>query len=102
MSKWESVQIKRAVKIHADANTQENGMAFYFTPAQARLVYWGMHCFNQAVIASVQDCECGADYADDIRCHADAYEWSRKLITSLVKHAEQKGPVIVQEGGACH
>ena len=102
MSKWQNAQLKRAVKIHADADTQESRTEFYLTPAQARLVYWGIHCLRQAIHASVGDCQIGADYADDIRCHADADEWGRVFMGRLGAHAEQNSPTIVQEGIVCH
>jgi hypothetical protein len=102
MSKWQNVQVKRAVKIHADADTQENKAEFYLTPAQARLVWWGMRCLANAIRESVADCQTGADYADDLRCHADADEWGRGFMSRLAGHAEKDSPSIVQEGVICH
>ena len=102
MSKWQNFQVKRAVKIHADADTQEGRLEFYLTPAQARLVWWGMRCFNDAVRASVGDCQTGGDYADDLRCHADADEWARDFMARLAIHAQKDSSPIVQEGVACY
>lgn len=101
MSKWQNVQLKRAVKIHADASTQDNGLEFRLTPAQARLAYWGMRCLSNAIRKSVYDCQIGSDYADDLRCHADADEWARDFMARLAIHAEKGGPAIVQEGVSC-
>ncbi len=103
MSKWQDVQIKRAVKIHADAPLQQGPqIQFYFTPAQARLAYWGMHCLRHAIRDSSNACALTADYADDIRCHADAEEWSRGFMNRLGEHATQGSAPIVQEGVVCH
>ena len=101
MNKWQNFQIKRAVKIHAEAPTREGLLAFRLTPAQARLVWWGMRCLNHAICESVQACKDDADYADDLRCHADAHEFSRDFMALLACHAESKGPTIIQEGVAC-
>lgn len=102
MSKWQNFQVKRAVKIHADASTQDNRLEFRLTPAQARLAYWGMRCLGHAIRESVSDCQTGADYADDLRCHADADEWARDFMLRLAIHAEMHGPAIIQEGVACY
>ena len=101
MSNWQNFQVKRAVKVHACAGTMDGKLAFYLTPAQARLVWWGMRCFGSAVRDSVAACQPGKDYADDLRCHADADEWSRDFMARLAIHAEKDGPSIIQEGVAC-
>ena len=102
MSKWLNAQLKRAVKIHACADTHESRTEFYLTPAQARLVWWGMHCLGNAIRESVCDCRIAADYADDLRCHADADEWGKDFMSRLAVHAQQNSPTIVQEGIVCH
>lgn len=101
MSKWHNLQVKRAVKIHADASTHDNRLEFRLTPAQARLAYWGMRCLSKAICESVYACRPGADYADDLRCHADADEWARDFMGRLQVHAESDGKSMVQEGVAC-
>lgn len=101
MSQWQDFQVKRAVKIHADSDTHENRLEFYLTPAQARLVWWGMRFLNAAIRESVHACQGGVDYADDLRCHADATEWSRHFMARLHVHADKDGPSIIQEGVAC-
>lgn len=101
MSKWHNFQVKRAVKIHADASTHDNMLEFRLTPAQARLAYWGMRCLSNAIRESVYACQTGADYADDLRCHADADEWARDFMARLAIHSENNGPAIIQEGVTC-
>lgn len=101
MNKWECSQVKRAVKIHAEAPTREKQAEYLLTPAQARLVWWGMRCLNAAIRESVIACHDGGDYADDLRCHADATEWGRDFMDRLRCHAESEGKTIVQEGVTC-
>lgn len=102
MSKWQNFQVKRAVKLHADADTLKGRLEFSLTPAQARLVWWGMRFFSDAVRESVGDCDTGNDYADDLRCHADADEWARDFMARLAIHAQKDSLPIVQEGVACY
>lgn len=101
MSKWQTFQVRRAVRIHAEAPTMENREPFHLTPAQARLVWWGLRCLGKTITESVAACDEGGDYADDLRCHADAHEFSRNLMARLRCHAESEGQTIIQEGVAC-
>lgn len=81
-------QILRAVRLHAAADTRENSESFLLTPTQAVLVWWGMDRLERAV----QDCARWANlydqYADTLRCHADAVDWSRDFKQKLMAHAK--------------
>lgn len=98
MSKWQDFQIRRATKIHADAPTRDGMLEFRLTPSQARLTWWAMRCLTQAIRESVASCQDTADYADDLRCHADAAEWIKDFMDRLAVHAEKDRHVIVAEG----
>lgn len=77
-----------AVQKHAAADTRENAAEFRLTPAQACLVWWGMDCLQRAIRDSARWCDLHGEYADSLRCHADAYEWSQSFRRELMAHAK--------------
>ena len=76
------------VRAYAGANTRENSTEFRLTPAQASLVWWGMEILERTVRDSARWCDLYNDYADTLRCHADAVEWSRDFKKELLTHVK--------------
>lgn len=81
-------QLLRAVRIHAEAGTRENSQQFSLTPSQAVLVWWAMDRLEHAIQDSARWASLYDDYADTLRCHADAVEWSKNFRKQLLKHAQ--------------
>lgn len=83
-----NMQIRHATRLHAEAPTRENSEEFRLTPAQAVLVWWAMQQLEHALQGSARwipaSDKCG--YADDLRCHADAMDWSNGFRTNLLMH----------------
>lgn len=90
---WLNEQMLRVVRLHADADTQENTAAFHLTPTQAALVWWAMRRLESAIRDSAGwvhewDSLHEATWSDNMRCHADAAEWSREFRHKLEAHAK--------------
>lgn len=85
---FQNDQIHRAVRLHAEADTRANSLEFRLTPSQACLVWWGMRLLNRAIRDSSRWCDDGAEFADSLRCHADAVEWSKAFMNQLDGHAK--------------
>lgn len=80
--------ITYVVRAHAGAGTRENCEEFQLTPAQASLVWWGMELLERAVRDAARWADLHDEYADTLRCHADAIEWSRAFKRDLLGHVK--------------
>lgn len=77
------------VRAYAGAAERKNITEFRLTPAQASLVWWGMELLERAVRDSARWCDLhNEDYADTLRCHADAVEWSQNFRKELLSHVK--------------
>lgn len=81
--------IRKAVREHADASTQDNKQAFYFTPSQARLAWWGMQLLLQELGGTIPSSPAEEEFADDLLCYADAIEWTKTAMLGLATHSER-------------
>lgn len=95
-------QLLRVVRLHAEASTNENRAAFYMTPAQAALSWWGLYLLLRALRDSANACGVHGDYADNLRCHADAVEVSKRMMAQLWAHAKDHSLEPEKEGLGCY
>lgn len=80
--------IRVLVHKHAAAPTREDGEAFYFTPTQAGLAWWGLHALRTQIAELPESFPYDEEYADALRCRADAIDWVTKAMTALAAHAK--------------
>jgi len=83
--------IRNVVRQHADASTQEHKEPFYFTPSQACLAWWGMWLLVRELGKPIPSSLGDDNFADDLRCYADAIDWARSTMQKLAAHAKGKG-----------
>ena len=79
--------IRHVVRQHAAAETRANSADFPFTPAQACLVWWGLHLLSMELRKQAPGC--WEDYPDTLRCYADAIEWVETTKERLALHARK-------------
>lgn len=80
--------IYRAVYLHAEANTHADGAEFTFTPTQAALAFWGLQLLARHLSKIEPVTHALPEFADELRCRADAIEWASNAMLLLAKHAE--------------
>lgn len=80
--------IRQVVRQHADASTQDGKQEFYFTPSQACLAWWGLWLLVRELGKPIPSSPGDDNFADDLRCYADAIDWSHATMQKLSAHAK--------------
>jgi hypothetical protein len=80
--------IRNVVRQHAGADTRENTRMFPMTPSQAGLAWWGLFLLVHE-LGNIPGHPGDEGFSDDLRCYADAIDWSHKTMQALAVHAKE-------------
>lgn len=75
--------IRVLVRKHAEAPTRENAEALLLTPTQAALTWWALHALRETIAEIPVGGPYDDEYADILRCRADAIDWAHKAMQEL-------------------
>jgi hypothetical protein len=76
------------VRKHAEAPTRENAEALMLTPTQAALTWWALHGLRETVATIPVGRPYDDEYADILRCRADAIDWATQTMIWLAEHCK--------------
>ena len=81
--------LRNVVRKHAEASTRDDAECFLLTPAQAALVWWALDMLRTRIAEMSTPSPYDDEYADELRCKADAIDWASKTMPTLATHARK-------------